>query len=178
MRYPSSARRMYGICCTRSPRHLGAIRLVAAILRFFERLRLDVELADRRDRFRLLIADRRRAHIEHRRQILRRKIVAQLAQHVDENICRRRRNPRLRGHRPLPRHRVIGAKNERHRIDQENPRPWLPAGRWADGQSDASGALVCGGDFFLAGNWPSLTAIEFFARKHGGHRGTRFEIMR
>ena len=102
-------------------RHLGAIRLVAAILRFFERLRLDVELADRGDRFRLLIADRRRAHIEYRRQILGRKIVPQLAQHVDENIGRRRRNPRLRGHRPLPRHRVIGAKNERHRIDQENP---------------------------------------------------------
>ncbi len=101
--------------------HLGAVCLVAAIFRFLEGLRLDVELADGRDRFRLLTADGRRGHIEHRRQILGRKIVAQLAQHVDKNKRRRRRDARLGGHRPLPRHGMIGAKNKRHRIDQENP---------------------------------------------------------
>ena len=49
--------------------HLGAIGFVSAIFGFFEGLRLDVELADGGDRFRLLIADGRRAHVEHSRQI-------------------------------------------------------------------------------------------------------------
>ena len=51
-------------------RHLGPIRLVASVLRFFEGLGLDIELADRRNRFRLLVANRRRAYIENRGQIL------------------------------------------------------------------------------------------------------------
>jgi hypothetical protein len=35
-------------------------------------------------------------------------------------------------------------------------------------------ALTCGGDFFLAGNWPSLTAEEFLASGNTeAHRGKR-----
>ena len=140
--------------------HLGSIRLIAIILRFFEGLRLDVELADRGNRFRLLIADGRRAHIKHRRQILGRKIISQLPQHVDENKSRSRRHTGLRRHRPLPRHGMIGAKNERHSIDQENAALASPAQR-----QKRAAALVrrwLGGDFFLGGNEPSLAAEEFF----------------
>ena len=44
----------------------------------------------------------------------------QLVDHVHEHIRRRRRHARPRGHRPRPLHRVIRAKNERHRVEQKD----------------------------------------------------------
>jgi len=46
----------------------------------------------------------------------------QRAQHVHKNVGRRRGNAGARGHGPLPRHGVIGAKDERHGIDEINRR--------------------------------------------------------
>ena len=67
------------------------------------------------------------ADIEHGGEVLRVEILAQLAQHVDEDVGRAGGNAGLRGHGPLPRHGVIGAEDERHGVDQEDAA--LGAGR-------------------------------------------------
>ena len=103
-------------------RHLGAVRLVASIFFFPESLRLDVEFADGGHGSAMGIAKGWRRHVEDCRQILRRKIGPQLAQHVHKNVGRRRGNAGARGHGPLPRHGVIGAKDERHGVDEINRR--------------------------------------------------------
>ncbi len=93
-------------------RHGRAVGLVPLVFHFRESLRLDVELANAGHGLRLLVAKSRSGHVEHRRQILGRKIVAQFAQHVHEDVNRRRRKPGLSRHGPLPRHGVIGAEDE------------------------------------------------------------------
>ena len=77
----------------------------------------------------LLVAKRGGRHVKYRCQILRRKIVAQLAQHVYKNVNRRGWQAFARGHPTLPRHCVIRAEDERHRIDQEDAVPVLPVRR-------------------------------------------------
>ena len=103
-------------------RHLRAVRLVAAVFFFPEGLRLDVEFADGGHGSAMGIAKGWRRHVEDCRQILRRKIGPQLAQHVHKNVGRRRGDAGARGHGPLPRHGVIGAKDERHGVDEINRR--------------------------------------------------------
>ena len=101
-------------------RHGGAVGLVAFVFNLGESLRLDVEFADLGDCLGLLVAERRRGYIENGSQILRRKIVTQLPQHVDEDKNRSRGQAGLRRHGPLPRHGVIGAEDERHGIDEKD----------------------------------------------------------
>ncbi len=98
--------------------HGRAIGLVAAVGRVNKCLRLGVELAKTGDGRCLLVAKRRSGHVKHCRQIFRRKVGAQLAQHVDEDKGRAGRNAGLGRHGPLPRHGVIGAKDERHGVDE------------------------------------------------------------
>ena len=98
-------------------RHLRAVRLVAPIFFFPESLRLDVEFADGGHGSAMGIAKGWRRHVEDCGQILRRKIGPQLAQHVHKNVGRRRGDAGARGHGPLPRHGVIGAKDERDGVD-------------------------------------------------------------
>ena len=109
-------------------RHRRAIRFVAFIFDLGEGLGLDVELSDGSNRLGLFFAECRAGNVEHRCQIFGREIVAQLAQHVHENIDRRSGQAGFRGHGPLPRHGVIGAENERHRIDEVDA-PLLRSGR-------------------------------------------------
>ena len=68
-------------------------------------------------RGRLLVAEGRRGHVENRRDVLGSKILAQLVQHVDEDISCAGGNARFGRHGPLPRHGVIGAEDERHGVD-------------------------------------------------------------
>src|SRR5581483_5127136 len=75
--------------------HLRTVRLVAAISHLLESLCLDVKLPDGRNGSRLLVAKRRRAYVEYRSQVLGREIVAQLAEHVYENVCGSRGYPGL-----------------------------------------------------------------------------------
>ena len=103
-------------------RHLRAVGFIAAVFFFPEGLRLDVEFADGGDGSAMGIAKGWRRHVEDCRQILRRKIGPQLAQHVHKNVGRRRGDAGARGHGPLPRHGVIGAKDERHGVDEINRR--------------------------------------------------------
>jgi hypothetical protein len=58
--------------------------------------------------------------VEDRGEIGGREIVAQLAQHVDEDVDRGGGKAGFGGHGALPRHGVIGAEDERHGVDQED----------------------------------------------------------
>jgi len=69
--------------------HGGAVGFVAFVFDFGKSLRLDVELADGGDGFGLSVAESFRGDIEDGGEIGGRKIVAQLAQHVDEDENRR-----------------------------------------------------------------------------------------
>ena len=60
----------------------------------------------------LLIAKCGRCHVEHRSKVFRRKVVAQLAQHIHKNVDRCRRQAFARGHSPLSRHCMIGPEDE------------------------------------------------------------------
>ena len=100
--------------------HFFAIGLVTVILDFLEGLGLQIEPAHAGEAFGLLIAKGGRGHVKYRRQIFRRKVIAQFAQHVDEDIGCRRRQACFGGHPALPRHGVIGAEDEGHGIDQVN----------------------------------------------------------
>ena len=100
--------------------HGGAVGFVAFIFHLGECLRLDVELADAGDGLGLLVAERGGGHVVNRGQILGRKVIAQFAQHVDENIDRGGRQSALRRHGPLARHGMVRAENERHGVDQED----------------------------------------------------------
>ena len=131
-------------------RHLAAIGFVPVVGNLLKSLRLGVETADAGDGFRLLIAKGGSGQVEHRRQVLGRKIVAQFAQHVHEDIDGRRGEPGLGGHATLPRHGVIGAKDERHSVDQKNRVPAARDARGARGVGETASST--GEAFFLAGN--------------------------
>ena len=103
-------------------RHFGAVGFVAAVVELVECLRLDVPFAHRGNAARALIAKDGTAHVEDGGEILRLKVAAELVDHVDEDKRGRGRHAGARGHGALPLHRVIGAKDERHRVQQENGR--------------------------------------------------------
>ena len=67
-----------------------------------------------------LVAKGRRGHVENRRDVLGGEILAQLVQHVDEDVSCAGWNARLGRHGPLPRHGVIGAEDEGHGVDQKD----------------------------------------------------------
>ena len=79
-------------------RHRFAIRLVALVGHVNVSLRLAVELASAGDRRGLLVAEGGRTHVKDRREILRREVGAQLAQHVDEDVGRAGGDAGLGGH--------------------------------------------------------------------------------
>src|ERR1019366_487022 len=81
-------------------------------------LRLAVELAQTGHGGGLLIAKCGSGHVEDGSQILWLKVRSQLAQHVDEDESRAGGDAGLGGHGPLPRHGMVGAEDERHRVDQ------------------------------------------------------------
>ena len=100
--------------------HLGAVCFVAGVIELVEGLRLDVPFAHGGYAARALIAKDGTAHIEDGGKILRLKVAAELVDHVDEDERGRRRHAGARGHGALPLHRVIGAKDERHRVQQKD----------------------------------------------------------
>ena len=100
--------------------HLGAVGLVALVLDVNVGLRLGVELAVAGHGCRLLVAERWSREIEGSGQVLRIEIGAQLAQHVDEDKRRARGKSGLVRHGALPAHGVIGAEDERHRVDEKD----------------------------------------------------------
>ena len=102
------------------PGHFFAISFVALILDFLEGLGLQVKAANAGQAFRLLIAKSGRSHIKHGGEIGGRKVIAQFAQHVYENVRCRRGQAGLGRHAALPRHGVISAEDERHGVDQVN----------------------------------------------------------
>ena len=101
-------------------RHLCTIGFVSAVRDLVEGLSFDVELANRGDGLGLFVTKCGRRDIKDGCEILRREICAQLIQHVDEDVCCRRGNASFGGHWSLPLHRVIGAEDERHGVDQED----------------------------------------------------------
>ena len=102
--------------------HGCAIGLVALVAHLVEALRLRVPLAQRTHGARALVAKNLAADVEDRGKVKRRKILAQLLDHVDKNVNGRRRQPRARGHGPAALHRVVGAKDERHGVEQKDGR--------------------------------------------------------
>src|SRR4029077_10786837 len=101
-------------------RHFLAVRLVTVVLDFLKGLRLQIKTPDASDTFRLLIAEGWSSHIENCRQVFRREVIAQLAQHVDKNISRGRRQASLGRHTPLTRHGMIGAEDKRNRAPEKD----------------------------------------------------------
>ena len=134
----------------------------------------------------LLVAEGGPGDVEHRGQILRRKIVAQLAQHVHEDVNRRRRQPGLGRHGPLPRHGVIGAEDERHGVDQINApvrgdglrcRAGRGFSRFAASSRFEGAAGEAWSDDFLRGGNPLSVAAEKWpasARSRCGSPPARF----
>jgi hypothetical protein len=118
------------ICLERAPdvghllhqfrRHLAAIGLIAVIFNFLEGLGLQVEPAYLGDGLGFGITEGGCGHVEYRSQVFWRKVLAQFAQHVDEDVGGRGRQAGLGGHAALPRHGVVGAEDERHRIHEKD----------------------------------------------------------
>ena len=66
--------------------HFAAIGFVSLIFDFLKGLGLQIEAAHALQAFRLLIAEGRRGHVKHGGEIFRRKIIAQFAQHIYEDV--------------------------------------------------------------------------------------------
>ena len=110
-------------------RSFGAVGLVAAVFDGLERLGLDVELAHVLKLRGELVAMDRCADVVDRREVFGLEVLAQLVDHVDEDIGRGRGDAGARGHGPLALHGVIGAEDERHAVEQVDGR--LGVGAWA-----------------------------------------------
>ena len=95
-------------------RGLGAVGLVAAVLDGLELLGLDVELLDVLHLRGHLVAMDGSADVVDRGEVLGLEVLAQLVDHVDEDIGRRGGNAGARGHGPRALHGVIGAEDEGH----------------------------------------------------------------
>ena len=100
--------------------HLRAVRLVPFVGNFIELLCLNVEFAHGCHGLRALIAKDGRHGVENGREVVRREIPTQLVDHVHENVRGCRRHAAACRHRSLPLHRVIGAEDEGHRVQQKN----------------------------------------------------------
>jgi len=98
----------------------GAVGLVALYSTSVKVCVLNVELAHCSDRFRLRSAKVFRGNVENGRQIRRRKILSRSFATYSRRRKSRRRQPRFVDIDRVPRHRVIGAEDERTCIDEED----------------------------------------------------------
>ena len=114
--------------------HLGAVGLVAGVVDLLELLGFDVPLAQRLHLAGALVAEDGAGEVVDGGEILRREVLAQLVDHVDEDVGRGGGNAGARGHGPLALHGVVGAEDERHGVEQ------------VDGRLGRRG-LVCGFGF-------------------------------
>ena len=154
-------------------RHFGAVGLVALVLLFFERLGLEVELADGGDGLGLLVADGGGADIEDGGEVLGGKVVAEFAEHVDEDEDGSGGESGFGGHRPLARHGVIGAEDEGHGVNEED----------AAGGGLSRGGLNGGGSrrgFLFGRQWGQFSSLRGrrFERGGRGGRGDFFGTVR
>ena len=102
--------------------HLGAVGLVAEVVDLFELLGFDVELFDGLHLAGTLVAEDRAGEIVDSCEIVGGEVFAQLVDHVDEDIGRRGGDAGARGHGALALHRVIGAEDEGHAVEQVDGR--------------------------------------------------------
>ena len=100
--------------------HGLAIGLVALVVHILKALRLRIPLAQRADGACLLVAEDFAAHLEDSGEIFRRKVLAQLLDHVDEDVGGRGGQAGARGHGAAALHGVVSAEDERHRVQQKN----------------------------------------------------------
>ncbi len=98
--------------------HLGAVGLVAEVVDLFELLRLDVELLDRLHLLGALVAEDGAGEVVDRREVVRLEVLAQLVDHVHEDVGRGGGNAGARGHGALPLHGVVGTEDEGHAVEQ------------------------------------------------------------
>jgi len=99
--------------------HGGAIGLVARVVHIVEALRLAVPLAQGANGARPLVAEDLAAHVEDGCKVLRRKVLAQLFDHVHEDVNSCSGQPVAGRHGTATLHRVVGAKDERHGVEEE-----------------------------------------------------------
>ena len=102
--------------------HLGAVGLVAGVVDLVELLGFDVPLALWLHLAGALVAEDGAGEVVDGGEVLRREVLAQLVDHVDEDVGGGRRNAGARGHGPLALHGVVGAKDERHGVQQVDGR--------------------------------------------------------
>ena len=103
-------------------RHGGAIGLVTLIAHFVEALRFAVPLAQRLHGAGALIAEDLSAYVEDGGKVARLEILAQLLDHVHKNKDGRRGQARAGAHGARALHRMIGAEDERHGVEEEDGR--------------------------------------------------------
>ena len=99
-------------------RRLGAVGLVAAVLDGLELLGLDVELLDVLHLRGHLVAMDGGAYVVDGGEVLGLEVLAQLVDHVDEDIRRRGGDAGARGHGARALHGVIGAEDEGHGVEE------------------------------------------------------------
>ena len=99
-------------------RGLDAVGLVAAVLDGLELLGLDVELADVLHLRGHLVAMDGGAYVIDRSEVLGLKVLAQLVDHVDEDVGGCGGDSGARGHGARTLHGVIGAEDEGHAVEQ------------------------------------------------------------
>jgi hypothetical protein len=97
---------------------LGAVGFVAAVFDGFEGLGFDVELFDVLHLRGHFVAMDRGSHVVDGGQVLRLEVLAQLVDHVDEDIGGGGGDAGARGHGALALHRVVGAEDEGHGVEQ------------------------------------------------------------
>ena len=102
--------------------HGFALGLVALVAHVFEALRLRVPRRSVADGAGALVAKDFAADVEDRGEVLGREVLAQLLDHVDEDVGGRGGQAGARGHGPRALHGVIGAEDEGHRVEQEDGR--------------------------------------------------------
>ena len=114
---------------------LGAVGLVAGVVHLVELLRLRIPPAQRLHLTSALVAEDRAVQVVDGGQKLRSEILAQLVDHVDEDIGGRGGDAGARGHGALALHGVIGAEDEGHRIEKIDGR--------LDGRCFGGGGFSC-----------------------------------
>ncbi len=99
-------------------RRLDAVGLVAGVVHLVELLRLRVPAAQRLHLACALVAEDGAVQVVYGGQKLRGEVLAQLVDHVDEDVGGRGGDAGARRHGALALHGVIGAEDEGHRIEK------------------------------------------------------------
>ncbi len=102
--------------------HCLAVGLVALVTYFVEALSLRVPLAEGAHGARALVAKDFAAHVEDCGKVVGRKVLAQLLDHVHEDVGGRRGQAASGGHGAAALHCVVGTEDERHGVEQEDGR--------------------------------------------------------